>query len=131
MTLSGTVAGSQKKQLALVQSDKEFGLLSTDLLPKHGVNNITAKHLPVVKGYKAHVKLIPGTQPMFYKARKKPLPLQDKVTEKLLHIVRQSILESVARRSHKCISSGVAEKGEWRVETLRGLKSAHQLQGHG
>ena len=71
-----------QKQLAVVQSDKEFGLLGRDLLPGHGMNNITAEHLPAVKGYKARVKLIPGTQPMFCKARKIPLPLQDKVTEK-------------------------------------------------
>ena len=70
-----------QKQLEVVQSDKEFGLLGKDLLPKHGVKNITAKHLPAVKGYKAHEKLIPGSQPMFCKARKIPLPLQDKVTE--------------------------------------------------
>ena len=84
-----------QKQLAVVQSDKEFGQLGRDLLPKHGVNNITAEHLPAVKGYKAHVKLIPGTQPMFCKARKIPLPLQDKATEKLEQMVRQGILEPV------------------------------------
>ena len=55
----------KQKQLAVVQSDKEFGLHDRDLLPKHGVNNITAEHLPAVKAYIAHVKLIPGTQPMF------------------------------------------------------------------
>ena len=76
-------------------SDKEFGLLGRDLLAKHGVNNITAEHLPAVKGYNAHVKLIPGTQPMFCKARKIPLLLQDKVTEKLKQMVRQGILEPV------------------------------------
>ena len=59
-----------KKQLAVVQSDKEFGLLGRDLLLQHGVNNITAEHLPAVKGYKAHVKLIPRTQPIFCKAIK-------------------------------------------------------------
>ena len=59
------------------------------------MNNITAKHLPAVKGYKAHVKLIPGTQPVFCKARKIPLPLQDKVTEKLKQMIRQGILEPV------------------------------------
>ena len=84
-----------QKQLAVVQSDKEFGLLGRDLRPKHGVNNVTAKHLLAVKGYKAHVKLIPGTQPMFCKVRKVPLPLQDKVTEKLEQMVRQGILEPV------------------------------------
>ena len=72
-----------QKQLAVVQSDNEIGLLGRDLLHKHGVNNITTEHLPAVKGYKAHVKLIPGSQPMFCEARKIPLPLQDKVTEKL------------------------------------------------
>ena len=84
-----------QKHLAVVQSDKEFGLLGRDLLPKHGVNNIRAEHLPAVKGYKAHVKLIPGTQPMFCKARKTPLPLQDKVTEKLEQMARQGIFEPV------------------------------------
>ena len=78
-----------------MQSDKEFGLLGRDLLAKHGVNNITAEHLSAVKGYKAHVKLIPGTQPKFCKARKIPLPLQDKVTEKLEQMVRQGFLEPV------------------------------------
>ena len=84
-----------QKQLAVVQSDKEFELLGIDLLPKHGVNNITAEHLPAVRSYKAHVKLIPGTRPMFCKARILPLPLQDKVTEKLEQMVRQGILEPV------------------------------------
>ena len=76
-----------QKQLEVVQSDKEFGLLRRDFLPKHGVSNITAEHLPAVKGYKTHVKLITGT-PMFRKTRKIPLPLQDKVTEKLEKQVR-------------------------------------------
>ena len=48
-----------QKQLAFMPSNKKFGLLGRDLLPKHGVNNITTKHLPAVKGYKTHVKLIP------------------------------------------------------------------------
>ena len=84
-----------QKQLAVVQPDKEFGLLGGDLLSKHGVNNITTKHLTAVKGYQAHVKLIPGSQPVFCKTRKILLPLQDKVTEKLEQMVRQGILELV------------------------------------
>ena len=90
-----TLSRLTQKQLAVVQSDKEFGLLGRDVLPKHGVNNITAEHLLAVKGYKAHENLIPGTQPIFCKARKTPLPLQDKVTEKLEQMVRQGILEPV------------------------------------
>ena len=49
-----------QKQLAVVQFDKEFGLLGRDLLSQHAVNNTTSKHLPALKCYKAHVKLIPG-----------------------------------------------------------------------
>ena len=93
MTLCGVEAGTQR-QPAVVQS-KEFGLLGKDLLPKHGVNNITTEHLPAVKGFKAHVKLITGSQPMFCKARKITLFLQHKVTEKLELMVRQGILEPV------------------------------------
>ena len=85
-----------QKQLAFVLSDKEFGPFGRDLLSKHnGVKNITAEHLPAVKVYKAHVKLIPGTQPMFSKARKIPLGHQDNVTEKLEQMVRQGIFEPV------------------------------------
>ena len=53
------------------------------------------ERLPAVKGYKAHVKLIPGSQPIICKARKIPLPLQDSVKEKLQTMVRQGILEPV------------------------------------
>ena len=87
----------KQKQLAVVQSNKEFELLGRDFLPKHGVNNITTEHLSAVKDYKAHVKLIPVSKPMFCKVRKIPVPLQDKVTEKLEQMVRQVILEPVQR----------------------------------
>ena len=82
-----------QKQLAVVQFTKEFGLLGRDFLPKHGVNNITTEHLPAVKGYNVQLKLIPGSQPMFCKARKLLLTLQDKVIEKLEQMVRQGILD--------------------------------------
>ena len=56
LTLLGSVTGDvewngsrlTQKQIAVVQSDKEFELLGRDLLPKHGVSNITAEHLPAV-----------------------------------------------------------------------------------
>ena len=104
MTLSGTEAVETFGLLCriwtnLVETLKrpsKFGLLCRDLLPKHGVNNNTTEHLPAVKGYKVHVNLIPETQPMLCKARKKPQPLQDKVTEKQLEqMVRQDIHETV------------------------------------
>ena len=51
--------------------------------------------LPAVKRYNVHVKLIPGSQPMFCKAIKIPLLLQDRVKEKLEAMVRQGIPEPV------------------------------------
>ena len=84
-----------RQQLAIVESDKKFGLLGRDILLQEGINAVSDERLPAVKGYKAHVKLIPGSQPMFYKARKIPLPLQDRVKEKLETMVRQGILEPV------------------------------------
>ena len=119
------------QKLAIVQSDKEFGLLGRDLLPKHGVNNITAEHLPAVKVYKAHVKLIPGAQPMFCKARKIPLPLQDKVTEKLEQMVRQGILEPAQPGGVTSVSPVVWQRKKSGELRLRGPERAHQWQGHG
>ena len=85
----------RQQQLAVVQFDKKFGLLGRDILPQEGINAVSDERLPAVKGYKAHVKLIPGSQPMFCNARKIPLPLQDSVKEKLETMVRQGILEPV------------------------------------
>ena len=64
----------------------------------YDVNKITSEHLPAPKGYKAQVKLIPGPQRMFCKARKIPLSLQDKVTEKLEKVFRHGILEPALPR---------------------------------
>ena len=85
----------RQQQLAVVQTDKKFGLIGRDILPQEGINAVSDERLPAVKGYKAHVKLIPGSQPMFCKARKIPLPFQDRVKEKLETMVRQGILEPV------------------------------------
>ena len=49
------------KQLEVVQSDKGFGQLGKDLLPNHGLDSITNKHLPYAKSYNAHARLIPGS----------------------------------------------------------------------
>ena len=106
-----------QKQIAVTQSYIEFGLLGRDLLPKLSVNNSTTEHLTAVKGYKAHKNLIPGSQPMFCKARKIPLLLQDKVTEKLEQMVRQGILEPVKPRGVTNANSVVWQRkksGEFR-----------------
>ena len=86
----------RQQQLAVVQSYNNFGLLGRNILPQEGINAVSDERLlPVVKGYKEHVKLIPGSQPMFCKARKIHTPLQDRVKEKFETMVRQGILEPV------------------------------------
>ena len=82
--------GSQNLQLC-----KEFGLLGRNILAQEGINTVCDEKLPAVKGYKAHVELITGSQPMFSKATKIPLPLQDKVIEKFETMMRQGMLEQV------------------------------------
>ena len=91
--VEGNGSKHRQQQLAVLQSHKKFGLLARDILPQKGINSVSDERLPAVKGYKAHVKLKPGSQPMFCKARKTPLPLQDRVKEKLETMVRQGILE--------------------------------------
>ena len=68
---------------------------------------------------------------MFCKVRKKSLPLQAKVTEKLEQKVRQGILESVQPRGVTNASPVVWQRKKWRSETFRVLNSACQWQGHG
>ena len=72
-----------QQQLAVVQSDKEFGLLGGDILPRDGLNTLCDEKLPEVRGYKGHVNLITGSLPMFCKARKIPQPLQNRTKEEL------------------------------------------------
>ena len=83
----------RQQQLSVVQSDKKIDLLGRDRLPQEGINAVRDERLPAVKEYKAHVKLQLGSQPMFCKAGKIPLPLQDRVKEKFETMVRQGILE--------------------------------------
>ena len=54
--------GSRHTQnpLAVMQYVNEFGLLERDLLPKHGVANLTTERFTAVKGYKTQLMLIPG-----------------------------------------------------------------------
>ena len=73
-------SGSMYRQqhLAIVQPEKEFGLIGRDILPQEGMNTVNViKKLPAVDGYQPKVKRISGSQPMFSKARKIPLPQQD------------------------------------------------------
>ena len=65
----------RQQQLAVVESDKKFGLLGRDIPPQKGINAVSDERLPAVKRYKAHVKHIPRSQPMFCQAREIPLLL--------------------------------------------------------
>ena len=67
----------RQQQLAVVQFDQKFGLLVRVILPQESINAVSDERLPAVKEYKAHVKLIPGPKPIFCKARKIPLLLQE------------------------------------------------------
>ena len=79
-----------------MQSDKKFGLLGRDILPQKGINAVSDERTQAIKGYKAHVKFIPGSRPIFCKARtRQGLPLQDRAKKKLDTMVRQGILEPV------------------------------------
>ena len=65
-----------QQQIAVWQSDKEFGLFDRNICTQEGICTVCDEKLSEVKVYKAHVTLMPGSQPMFYKARKIPLPLR-------------------------------------------------------
>ena len=60
-----------------------------DTLAQEGINTACDHKLLAIKGYKAQVKLIPGSQLMLCKARKTPLPLQDSVKEIFETVVQQ------------------------------------------
>ena len=115
----------RQQQLAVVQSDKRFGLLGSDVLHQEGIIAVSDKRLPAVKGYKAHVKLIPGSQQISCKARKIPLPLKDRGKEKLETMVRQGILEPVQ-------TGGVlnASPVVWRRKKNGALRSCVDLKVH-
>ena len=65
-----------------MQFEKKFGLLGGDIFPQESINTLEDEKLPAVKSYSAHVKLTPGSQPTFCKARKIPLLLPGRVKEK-------------------------------------------------
>ena len=114
-----------------MQSDKKFGLLGRDILPQEGINAVSDERLPAVKGYKAHEKPIQGSQPMFCKATKIPLPLQDRVKGKLQTMVPQGILEPVQPGEVTNASPVVWQRKKWSSETTRGPESSHQWQSYG
>ena len=65
--------GIKYRQLAVMQSVKEFGLLERDLLPQKTSTQCDERQ-PAVKVSKSHVTLKRGSRPMFCKPQKTPLP---------------------------------------------------------
>ena len=77
--------------IAVVDLDKNFGLLGRDILNK-GKQSIeqcfkaeVSEKLPTVKSVKAHIQLKPDAKPMFCAARKVPLPLERSLIKQLIN----------------------------------------------
>ena len=88
--------------ITVVTSEKKFGLIGRDMLPDpvHATNDAhvtekTFSALPAVKGVKASMKLKSGATPMFCRARKVPLPMEEKVNQEIDKLVAQGILKPV------------------------------------
>ena len=67
---------------------------------------------------------------MFCKARKIPLPLEDRVKEKLETMLRQGVLEPI-QTAGVTNASPVLWQQKWSSETMRGPESSHQWQSYG
>ena len=93
-----------------MHSVKKIGLLGRDIPAQEGITKECDEKLHAVKRYKAHVKPVPGSQPIFCKARKIPLPLRDIIKERVETMVRQGILVRATCWGHKCIRSSLAAK---------------------
>ena len=61
---------------------------------------------------------------MFCKARKIPLPLEDRVKEKLETMLRQGVLEPI-QTAGVTNASPVLWQQKWSSETMRGPESSH------
>ena len=88
------------------------------------MNNIITESLPAVKDYKVHVLLIPKTEQKFCTARKNTsLYLRQCHNEVVKDGQTAHYGASAARRSHKNITSGVAEKAKCKIETCPDIKT--------
>ena len=90
-----------KIKIAVVESDRSFGLLGRDILNRcidkvdRCFNAVNEKTLPTVKGAIASIKLKSNAKPMFCPARKVPLPLEKKVNQTIDELLSLGILEPV------------------------------------
>ena len=87
--------------IAVVDADRNFGLLGRDIMnnSKESIERCfkaeVSEKLPAVKGAEASIKLKPDAKPMFFAARKVPLPLERKFNKTIDELLLLGILEPV------------------------------------
>ena len=121
----------RQQQLAVVQSDKKFGLLGRDILPQEGINAVSDERIPAVKGYKAHVKLIPGSQPMFCKVERYLYLSKSGSKRSLRQWYNRASWSQYNLVGSKYITISVEAEEKCSSETMRGPQSSHQWQSYG
>ena len=87
---------TQCVDVAVIESEKEFGLIGRDVTRVDHIHNASlsdVKVLPAIKGVKATIKLKPDAKPVFCRARKVPLALEDQVKIELANRQAQGIQE--------------------------------------
>ena len=75
--------GTHKNYQRLGSLTENYGQFGREILTTCDLNKITITLMTEMKGYKSHVKLIPGSQPKLCKAKEVPLPRHYKATENL------------------------------------------------
>ena len=66
--------------VAVIESEKEFGLIGRNVTRVDHIHNASlsdVKVLPAIEGVKATIKLKPDAKPVFSRARKVPLAMED------------------------------------------------------
>ena len=84
--------------VAVIESEKEFGLIGRDVTRVDHIHNASlsdVKVLPAIKGVKATIKLKPDAKPVFCRARKVPLAMEDQVKSELAKLQAQGIIAPV------------------------------------
>ena len=76
-------------------SEKEFGLIGRDVTRvdhNHNASLSDVKISPVIKGVKATMKLMHDAKPVFCRAQKVPLAMEDQVKIELAKLQAQGII---------------------------------------
>ena len=100
---SGEITWRKNKypvRISVVDTDRDFGLLGTDVLDQvkgeaYHAEPVLKQKLSAVKGVTASVKLIEGAEPRVVSARRVPLHMEEKVNTTLDELQDLGILEPV------------------------------------